>query len=132
MYGARRHTRRGGRWHNRTEYRGVMARHPTSTPMGLGLHTIGITCPTASVKGTVDRYTIRPVLGEAKYQELKANSECLYIVTGSPILTDDHYRRVLGRQQQIHVFGSFGIFRSKPQGLYREGEEVVRIHAAGI
>ncbi|KAI5654243.1 hypothetical protein M9H77_31430 [Catharanthus roseus] len=36
-----------------------------------GLRTVGIVCPTVSAEGTVDRYTIRPILGDAKYQELK-------------------------------------------------------------
>ncbi|KAI5666924.1 hypothetical protein M9H77_16777 [Catharanthus roseus] len=44
---------------------------------GRGLWTVGTICPTASVEE------------RAKYQELKANVECTYIETGSPILIDE-------------------------------------------
>ncbi|KAI5677017.1 hypothetical protein M9H77_07967 [Catharanthus roseus] len=56
---------------------------------GLGLCTVGPVCPTALAEGTVGRYTIQRVLGDGKYQELKANAECLHIDTGSPIPTDE-------------------------------------------
>ncbi|KAI5668802.1 hypothetical protein M9H77_18655 [Catharanthus roseus] len=36
-----------------------------------GLCTVRTVCLTAIAEGTVGQYTIRPVLGEAKYQELK-------------------------------------------------------------
>ncbi|KAI5676047.1 hypothetical protein M9H77_06997 [Catharanthus roseus] len=154
MNEARRQTRRGGRQHNRTDYRGMVAKGTTSTPVNLGgedgrgLRIVGTVCPTALAKVTMCRYTIRPVL-----DELKANAERLHIETGSPILTDEQlmfeaasgsnngrvygfgsvcsrYRGVPGRQKQL-VIGSFGIFYDSPRGLYREGEEVVGIHAAG-
>ncbi|KAI5676716.1 hypothetical protein M9H77_07666 [Catharanthus roseus] len=43
-----------------------------------------------------------------------------------------HYYGVFGWQWQLYVFGSFSIFCGKPRGLYRLGEEVVGVHAAGI
>ncbi|KAI5654935.1 hypothetical protein M9H77_32122 [Catharanthus roseus] len=76
---------------------------------GRGLRTVGTVCLTASTN----------------YQELKANAERLHIEIGSPIPTDEQL------MFQLHVFGFFGIFCNMPRGLYREGEEVVGIHAAG-
>ncbi|KAI5672227.1 hypothetical protein M9H77_12591 [Catharanthus roseus] len=38
---------------------------------GRGLRTIRTVCPTASTERTVGRYTIRPILGKVKCQELK-------------------------------------------------------------
>ncbi|KAI5668597.1 hypothetical protein M9H77_18450 [Catharanthus roseus] len=60
----------------------------TTGEYGRGLRIVGTVCPTSSAEGKVGRYTIRQVLGVAKYQELKANVECLHIETGSPISTD--------------------------------------------
>ncbi|KAI5663007.1 hypothetical protein M9H77_22330 [Catharanthus roseus] len=117
MNKARRHTRRGGRQYSRTGCRGVVAKGATSTLAGLaredgrGLHTVGTVCPTASTEGTMGRYMIRQVLGEAKYQELKFR-----------LTVCNRYRGAWGRQQQLHVFGSFGIFHNGLQGLYRERE----------
>ncbi|KAI5678104.1 hypothetical protein M9H77_09054 [Catharanthus roseus] len=98
---------------------------------GRGLRIVETVCTTASAEGTVGQYTIRPVFGE----ELKANAERLHILSNSPILTDDQLMfeavaitATLGRRQQL-IVSSFSIFYSRPRGLYREGEEVVGIHA---
>ncbi|KAI5666452.1 hypothetical protein M9H77_16305 [Catharanthus roseus] len=94
---ARRHTRRSRRWHSRTNYRTVVARGLGSTPTGLGFSLSGGARPLHS--WTCMSYCIsrrdsgsiydQRVLGEAKYQEPKANAKCLHIETGSPILTDE-------------------------------------------
>ncbi|KAI5677865.1 hypothetical protein M9H77_08815 [Catharanthus roseus] len=104
--------RRGGRRHKRTSYRGVVARGLISTLAGLegedgrGLRTIKTVCPIASTEGIVGRYTIRPVLGKANYQELKANAECLHVETGSPILTEEQLMcEVVGGSNKGHIHG---------------------------
>ncbi|KAI5681718.1 hypothetical protein M9H77_02946 [Catharanthus roseus] len=107
MNGARRRTRRGGRRHNRTDYRGMVARSPVRSSAGVagedgqGLRIVGPLYPIASPEGTVGRYTIQRVLGEA-------NAERLHIETGSPIPTDEH-KAASG----CHVYG----FGSRPAAI---------------
>ncbi|KAI5680859.1 hypothetical protein M9H77_02086 [Catharanthus roseus] len=133
MNGARRHTRRGGRWHSRTSCRGVVAKVPASTPAGLagedgrGLRTVRTVCPTTSTERPVGQ-----ILGA------EGNAECLHIETGLPISTDEQLMfETASGSNKGHIYG----FRSQSaavtmpggsnrlQGLYREGEEVVGIHA---
>ncbi|KAI5670558.1 hypothetical protein M9H77_10922 [Catharanthus roseus] len=75
-------------WHKRASLRYKNLMYEMTTAQftnllgedGQGLCIVGTICPTASAEGTVDRYTIR----SAKYQEMKANANHLYIDTGSP------------------------------------------------
>ncbi|KAI5676176.1 hypothetical protein M9H77_07126 [Catharanthus roseus] len=72
--------------------RGVVARVPESIPAGLGLSSSSgrrLARSTASTEGTVGQYTIRSVLSEAKYHQLKANTKRLHIESSMPILTDE-------------------------------------------
>ncbi|KAI5668839.1 hypothetical protein M9H77_18692 [Catharanthus roseus] len=116
---ARKHTRRCGRRHSRTGCRGIVASFSASKPVGQagedgrGLCTVSAVCPTASAEGTIGRYTIRPVLSKVILYYLLLLLELLHF-----------YCRV----KELHIQD----LKFLPRGLYREGEEVVGIHAAGI
>ncbi|KAI5663280.1 hypothetical protein M9H77_22603 [Catharanthus roseus] len=75
---------------------------PLTGENGQGLCIVRSVCPTASAEGTVGRYMIQRVLDE----ELKANTEHLYIEIGSPILT---YKQLMFRafngSNKEHVYG---------------------------
>ncbi|KAI5663013.1 hypothetical protein M9H77_22336 [Catharanthus roseus] len=93
-YHTRSHTRRGGRRHSRTGYRGVVTRGPrdkmdeafTQSELYVLLH---------------------PQKGQwAKYYERKANVEQLHIETGSPIPTDEQLMfEATGESNKDHVCG---------------------------
>ncbi|KAI5677739.1 hypothetical protein M9H77_08689 [Catharanthus roseus] len=91
MYGARRHIRRSGRRHIRTDCRGIVARGPASTAVVLGLSLSGRrrwASPSHSrtcMSYCISRRDSWSLIG--KYQELKADAERLHIETGSPIST---------------------------------------------
>ncbi|KAI5667676.1 hypothetical protein M9H77_17529 [Catharanthus roseus] len=111
MNGARRHTRRGSRQHNKISCRGVVAKGPTRTPTGLGLSLSGgkrwarpshirtymSYCTNRRDSGLIHNpmsfggsssIVLKDSHIISKYQELKANTGRLNIETGSPILTD--------------------------------------------
>ncbi|KAI5677076.1 hypothetical protein M9H77_08026 [Catharanthus roseus] len=73
---------------------------------GRGLYTVRLVCPTASVEGTMSRYTIQRVSGEAKHQEPKANAKNLHIDTHLLIPIDEQLMfEAVGGSNKGHVYG---------------------------
>ncbi|KAI5681308.1 hypothetical protein M9H77_02535 [Catharanthus roseus] len=83
MSGARMHTKRGRRGHIKTSSRGMVARGPASTPVGLGLLLSGPCHNQNFMSYCISRRNSGSIHDPTtKYQELKENAERLHIETG--------------------------------------------------